>query len=204
MSHWHTLPGRDLKTYEVPTPNHYSKRDRFEFCPHFSFVRILIVYYRIYALDGAIPSKTPATPSDPFLGRIKARSVPPPHRDTAQAVKFSIAKVENIEDRANARLFLTPYSQLPMGDADKVTALNRTTGPGSTPQEPLAFVANILESALESGGRGGLENAAEPDTTPDLEIRYRTSIHSTLSYFFFVLNISTTGGSVLSTLRRQL
>ena len=184
MSHWHTLPGRDLKTYEVPTPNHYSKRptDRFEFYLHFSFVRILIVYYRIYALDGAIPSKTPATPSDPFLGRIKARSVPPPHRDTAQAVKFSIAKVENIEDRANARLFLTPYSQLPMGDADKVTALNRTTGPGSTPQEPLAFVANILESALESGGRGGLENAAEPYTTPDLEIRYRTSILLFFSY----------------------
>ena len=65
-----------------------------------------------------------------------------------------------------------------MGDADKITALNRiASGPGSTPQDPLAFVAKISGSALESDGRGGLENAAEPtDTTPDSEIRYRTSI----------------------------
>ena len=56
---------------------------------------ILIVFYRIYAEDGAVPSKTP-TPGDPFLGRIKARSVPPPHRDTAKAVKLTIARVENI------------------------------------------------------------------------------------------------------------
>ena len=46
--------------------------------PHFSFMWILLVYYRIYADDGAIPSKTPVNSSDPFLGRIKVRSVPPP------------------------------------------------------------------------------------------------------------------------------
>ena len=163
----------------------------------------MIVYYRIYAEDGAIPSKAPAAPSDPLLGRITARSVPPPHRDTAKAVKLSIAKVESIEDRANTRLFLSPYSQSPMGDADKVAALNSTTGPGSIPQEPLAFVANISGSALESGGRGGLESAAVPDTTPESEIRYRMSIQHS-STFLFLLNILTTGGSVLSALRRQL
>ena len=102
---------------------------------------ISLVYYRIYAEDGAIPSKTPATPGDLFLGRIKARSVPPPH--TVKAVKHSIAKAENIEDRTGTSLFLTPYSQSPMGDADKVTILNRT-GLGSTPQEPLALVAKYF------------------------------------------------------------
>ena len=116
---------------------------------------------------------TPVTPYDPFLGRIKAMSVPPPH--IAKAVKRSIAKVENIKDRTSTSLFLTPYSQSPMGDTDKVDILSRT-GPGSTPQEPLALVAKMSDSdrgALESGGRVGLASAAETDATPP-EIRYRT------------------------------
>ena len=146
---------------------------------------LLLVYYRIYAEDGAIPSKTPVTPDNPFLGRIKARYVPPPH--TAKAVKFSIAKVENIKDFKNTSLFLTPYSQSPMSDAGKVTILNHT-GPGSTPEEPLALVAKMSESerrALESEGtrRGGLASAAEPDITPP-EIRYRTSIQHSPTFFF--------------------
>ena len=135
----------------------------------------MLVYYRIYAEDGAIPSKSPATPGDPFLGRIKARSVAPPH--TAQAVKRSIAKVENIKDCIRTSLFVTPYSQLPMGDTGKINILNRT-GLGSTPQEPLALVAKMSDSersALESGRRGGFASAVEPHTTPS-DIRYRTSI----------------------------
>ena len=172
-------------TSKVATPR-YSKRPsgKFKFSPHFSFLRILLVYYRIYAEDGAIPSKTPATPGDPFLGRIKARSVPPSY--TVKAVKRSIAKVENIKDRANTSLFLTPYSQSSMGDTDKVTILNRT-GPGSMPQEPLALVAKMSDSersALKSEGRGGPVSATEPasDTTTP-EIRYRTSINILLLLF---------------------
>ena len=160
----------------------------------------MLVYYRIYAEDGAIPSKTPAIPSDPFLGRIKARYVPPPH--TAKAVKRSIAKVENIKDRTSTSLFLTPYSQSPMDDAGKVT-LNRT-GPGSTPQEPLAVVAKMSDSersALESGGRGGLAMAAEPDTTSP-EIRYRMSIQHSPTFLFITSQLF--GGSVLSALCRRL
>ena len=158
----------------------------------------LLVYYRIYAEDGAIPSKAPVAPSNPFLGRIKAKSVAPPH--TAETVKLSIAKVENIKARTNISLFLTPYSQSPMGDADKVAILNRT-GPGSTPQEPLALVAKISElerSALESERGGGLASAAEPDTTPS-GIRYRTSIQHSPTFLFITSQLL--GGSVLSTLR---
>jgi hypothetical protein len=146
---------------------------------------VLLVYYRIYAEDGAIPSKTNVAPGDPFLGRIKAISVPPPH--TAKTVKRSIAKVECIKDRTSTILFLTPYSQLPTDDADKVAILNRT-GPGSTPHEPLALVAKMSDSersALESERRGGLSSAAEPDTMTS-EIRYRTSIQH-CSTFLFVL-----------------
>ena len=53
--------------------------------PLTSLAHLCAAYYRIFAEDGAIPTKTSATPGDPFLGRIKAISVPPPH--TAKAVK---------------------------------------------------------------------------------------------------------------------
>ena len=52
-----------------------------------------------------------------------------------------------------------------MSDDDKVTILNHT-GPGSTPQEPLALVAkmsNAERSALESEGRDGLASAADSE-----------------------------------------
>ena len=190
------------ETSKVVTPR-YSKRPygKFKFSAHFCVN--LLVYYRIYAEDGAIPLKTPLAPGDPFLGRIKARSVPPPH--TVKAVKRSIANVENIKDRTNTSLFLTQYSQSPMGDACEVTILDRT-GPGSTPHEPLALVAKMTDSepersALESGGGGELASVAEPNSTP-LETRYRKSIQHFPTFLFH--NISTVGGSVLSALRRRL
>ena len=99
--------------------------------------------------------------------------------------------MENIIDRKSITLFLTPYSQPPMDDAEKVTILNGI-GPGSTPQEPLALVAKMSDSertSLESEGRGGLASAAEPDSEP-LDVQYRTSIqhfpifHFTRSHLF--------------------
>ena len=131
----------------------------------------MLVYYRIYDEDGAIPSSTAVDPGDPFLGRIKARSVPPPHRDTVYAVKRTIAKVENIKDRTSTILFITPDSQLPMANSDKVI-LNRA-GPGSTPQEPLVFVARISES--DSERRFPVRFKFGNGTPPGPEIRYRTS-----------------------------
>ena len=117
--------------------------------------------------------------------------MPPPHRDrdTAKAIRLSIAKAENINDNTNTSLFLTPYSQSPVGDTYKVTALNRiASGPGSTPQDPLAFKfdAKFSGSPLESEGRA-LEpessSSAELDT-PDSEIQYRTSIQHRPSFLF--------------------
>ena len=125
---------------------------------------------------------TPVAAGDSFLGRIKTISVPPPR--TVKAVKRSIAKVENIKDRENTSLFLTPYSESPMDDAEKVIILN-DTGPGSTPQEPLALVAkmsNSERSALESERRGGLASAAEP--TSDATIQYSMSIQHSPTILF--------------------
>jgi hypothetical protein len=83
----------------------------------------------------------------------------------------------NLKDHERGSLFLTPFSESPMDDAEKVTILNGT-GPGSTPLQPLALVAKISDSersALESDGRGGLGSTAEPHTRHP-EIRYGTFI----------------------------
>jgi hypothetical protein len=85
--------------------------------------------------------------------------------------------MENIEDHTRACLFLTPYSESPMGDDDKFTILNRT-GPGSTPQEPLALVAKISDlerSALELGGRGGPSAAYNDSRDPLLYVDSKIS-----------------------------
>jgi len=133
----------------------------------------MIVYYRIYAEDGALPSNRPVSPGDPFLGRIEVGCVPPPTPHTAKSVKRCIAKVENLKDSESTILYLTPYTQSPLDDAEKVAIL-KGNGPGSTPQEPLELVSKMSDSernALESDGRVGLANAAQPNTTPS-DIRY--------------------------------
>ena len=69
-----------------------------------------------------------------------------------------------------------------MEDAEKVDG----TGPGSTPQEPLALVAKMSDSersALESDGRGGLASSAKADTAAP-EIQYCTSIHHSPTFHF--------------------
>jgi hypothetical protein len=162
----------------------------------------LLVYYRIYTEDGAIPSKAPVASGNPFLGRIKDRFVAPPH--TVRNVKRSIEYVEDIKDRkTTTTLFLTPHSQSPMGDAEEIIIVNRT-GPGSMPQEPLALVAKMSvsdseQSALESEGKDELASAADSET--DTTIRYRTSIQRPPTFLF--INISTVGGSILSALLRR-
>ena len=181
-------PNEETKSSLPPDIANYSKRPS-PSTAHLYECICLLVYYRIYSEDGAIPSKTPASSGDPFLGRIKARSVPPPH--TVKTIKLRIARVEdiNLYDPTRISLFLTPYSQSPMADANKVTILNRTAGLGYTSQKPLALVAKMSDSerrALESG-RGVVPN------TLSSGIRYRTC--SRLLPFFCI--ILTVGGSVL-------
>ena len=65
-----------------------------------------------------------------------------------------------------------------MDDTEKITILNGT-GPGTTPQEPLALVAKMSESersAMESDRRVGLANSAEPPS----ETRYGMSLNKLL------------------------
>ncbi|KAJ7491858.1 hypothetical protein B0H11DRAFT_2008137 [Mycena galericulata] len=55
------------------------------------------VHYRIYTPSGAVPVKAAASRPDPFVGRILARSVPPPH--LASMLKRRILAAEGLPDR---------------------------------------------------------------------------------------------------------
>ncbi|KAJ7832940.1 hypothetical protein B0H14DRAFT_2514992 [Mycena olivaceomarginata] len=79
------------------------------------------LYYRVYGPDGAIPSKTAFDPCDPFVGRITARSVPPPHN--ANSLKRRVVNVENFADPDGSRtvLYHHPDSMKPLQSSDKVT-----------------------------------------------------------------------------------
>ena len=93
----HNLSGRDPESAEyshadtlgavgasqATSNSSYSKRpSENQFPPRFLiYVNFLFVswYYRIYAEDGALPSKTLVAHSDPFIGRIKVRSAAASH-----------------------------------------------------------------------------------------------------------------------------
>jgi hypothetical protein len=118
----------------------------------------------------------------------------------AKAVKWRIVKAENIKDGGRTSLFLTPYSESPMDDADMFT-IHNGNGPGSNPQEPLALVAKMSDSgrrALESDGRVRLASTSKLETMPP-DIRHGTSIRHPPSTFLFITSFI--GGSVLRAIR---
>lgn len=155
----------------------FSKSSAYRLVPLFTPAQLFEVYYRVYTEEGAIPSKTLATSDDPFLGRIKATSVPPP--PTVASLKSCIAAFEDINHSTQTSLFLNPTSKSPMNDVSKVKILS-PTGPGFLAQEPLALVVKLSDSAradLESGERTDLLSTLEHGAT-DPNIRYRTSVPS--------------------------
>jgi hypothetical protein len=118
--------------------------------------QILLVYYRVYAEDGAVPSANPVYSDDRYLGRITATLVAPPH--TVISLKSCLSTVENIDDSVSTSLFIAASSRSPMDDAGRVSIL-AYPGPGCTPNEPMALVATI----------SGAGKIPEPDPLPVLE-----------------------------------
>ncbi|KAJ7083546.1 hypothetical protein C8R44DRAFT_822348 [Mycena epipterygia] len=97
------------------------------------------VYYRVYTPDGAIPSKSAFDSNDPFVGRIAARSVPPPHN--VASLKRCFVNAEKLSDPASSRtvLYLDAGASKPMPEAKKVTILGPALN-GSTPKIAFALV----------------------------------------------------------------
>jgi len=138
------------------------------------------LYYRVYTEDGAIPSNAPLDAGDPYLARILAKSVAPPH--TVSSLKRCLSKVESIVNHRKTSLFLSTSSQTPMDDGHRLSLLNGS-GPGSTPQEPMALVVKSSESE-----RNTLAGAR---TSPDISASSRK-----VRYLYY--RIYTADGAIIS------
>ena len=88
-------------------------------------------------MDGAVPLANHIHSDNPYLGRISAEFVAPPH--TVVSLKHYLSSVENIDDKTTASLFVSPSSQAPMGEMDRVSILEHS-GAGCTPNDPVALV----------------------------------------------------------------
>ncbi|KAJ7731469.1 hypothetical protein B0H14DRAFT_2409447, partial [Mycena olivaceomarginata] len=78
------------------------------------------VYYRVYTAAGEIPSKSAWDVTTPFLGRIAAKAIPPPHN--VMSLKRCIVNTEQLRDPRGSRtlLFSSPASQDPMAPTTKL------------------------------------------------------------------------------------
>ncbi|KAJ6528732.1 hypothetical protein DFH09DRAFT_1327552 [Mycena vulgaris] len=96
------------------------------------------VYYRVYAPDGAIPSRTAPDPENPYIGRIKATSVPPPLNVTS--LKRCLAHAELAQNPSDQRitLYRLPSDENPMEVAEKLSILG--IGIAATPATGLSLV----------------------------------------------------------------
>jgi len=98
------------------------------------------VYYRVYSRDGAIPSKTAFDPRNPFVGRVTARSIPPPHNATS--LKRCLVKGENLTDPDGSRtvLYRSPEAPYALGPGETVAILGPEMPNGGTPETAFALV----------------------------------------------------------------
>lgn len=87
-------------------------------------------------------SKKPVDPNKPSVGRISVDFIPPPH--TAQTIMRCISRIEELNDTKKSHLFANISSEFPIGD--KHVSILSTDRPGSTPDNPMAFV---VEPALD-------------------------------------------------------
>ncbi|KAK7017175.1 hypothetical protein R3P38DRAFT_1318340 [Favolaschia claudopus] len=125
------------------SPPAYDQERRFSRAEDATSMQPRYLYYRVYRPDTAVRSKAPFDRLDPCLGRIKARSVPPPH--TAAILKGCLVAAEGLSDAQNnqGRLYLDLGDlNEPQEDAHLAWIADPTVQPqhGHTPQAPLALV----------------------------------------------------------------
>ncbi|KAJ7792106.1 hypothetical protein B0H14DRAFT_3565035 [Mycena olivaceomarginata] len=118
------------------------------------------VYYRVYALDGMLRC---TNGPNPFIGRIKATSVPPPH--TVASLKRALVQAEELPDPSGdlTGLFKTRDARKAMAKGARVDIL--TGELGATPQTPVAlvFLADP-EEALRVSDNDGVNSDDELPT----------------------------------------
>jgi hypothetical protein len=101
---------------------------------------VALVYYQVYNKESsAVQSHQPASDNDPFVGRVSLNSIPPPH-STASIIR-AIKKTEKLGCTGESHLFPHISSESPMVEGP--FSILTSDHPGSTPEDPMAFVASI-------------------------------------------------------------
>ncbi|KAJ7626841.1 hypothetical protein FB45DRAFT_920175 [Roridomyces roridus] len=112
---------------------------------------VAYVHYRVYTTDGPIPSKTAFDPRNPYIGRIAATSVPPPHNTAS--LKRCMAKAEGIS--GSTVLFGGHLDYHPMADTAWVTlSSDSISTAGAWPERP--FVLKVTDE-LSPGEAAAVE-----------------------------------------------
>ncbi|KAJ7511370.1 hypothetical protein B0H11DRAFT_1954902 [Mycena galericulata] len=98
----------------------------------------------VYVLYGAIPAKTAFDPSNPFIGRIAARSVPPPH--TVLSLKRCLVHAENFSDPTGLRtvLYFNSVATSRLSNTTQLTILGQSESVGGATPET-AFALSVIE-----------------------------------------------------------
>lgn len=103
------------------------------------------MYYLIYTEDGARRSEQPVDPDNPYLARIWAKQVTPPH--TVASLKRCICNFEGIPQAfIRGQLFSDISSESPMDDG-RISILT-SDGPGFNPEQPMSLIVPAIDLTL--------------------------------------------------------
>jgi len=102
------------------------------------------VYYRVYAEDGVVPSKSPMYTDDPYLARIWAKQVALPR--TVMSLKRCLSAVENI-DYKSTNIFASAKSETPMDDCSRLSFMSSSDL--GTPDDPMILFVKTLSAESE-------------------------------------------------------
>jgi hypothetical protein len=108
------------------------------------------------------------------LGRILSISVSPPH--FVALLKMRLCDAEGIKDPRQTQIFLSCDAESPMEDTARLSLLS-ATGPGSSPQKPIALIVNYeLAEAFGTPPEFAHSRDFELDLTSS-ELRYSEPAH---------------------------
>ena len=116
-------------------------------CPCYRLISLLVVYYLVYTEHGARQSKQPVDSNNPYLARIWAKQVTPPH--TVTSLKRCICDIERIPQAfIRGQLFSDISSESPMNKG-RISILT-SNGPGFKPEQPMAFIVPAIDLTFTS------------------------------------------------------
>ncbi|KIM81236.1 hypothetical protein PILCRDRAFT_821690 [Piloderma croceum F 1598] len=105
------------------------------------------VYYLVYTENGARRSKQPVDSDNPYLARIWAKQVTPPH--TVTSLKHCICDIERIPQAfIRGQLFSNILSESPMNEG-RISILT-SNGLGFKPEQPMAFIVPAIDLTFTS------------------------------------------------------